>query len=95
MSRKSVAPSQSAGAHPAATPAAAPVDFEQSLEALEALVERLEGGELPLEQALAAFEEGVRLTRECQRALRSAEQKVVMLTGDADDAEPEPFDDAD
>lgn len=95
MSRKSVAPSQSAGADPVATSAAAPVDFEQSLEALEALVERLEGGELPLEQALAAFEEGVRLTRACQRALHSAEQKVAMLTSDANDAEPEPFEETD
>ncbi len=90
MSRKRVAPEPAPGAEP---PAA--IDFEQSLEALEALVERLEGGELPLEQALSAFEEGVRLTRECQRALRSAEQKVAMLTGEGEHAEPEPFQAAD
>ena len=69
----------------------APVDFEQSLLALEALVERLEGGELPLEQALEAFETGVRLTRECQQALRQAEQKVEILSGSGDDARPVAF----
>jgi exodeoxyribonuclease VII small subunit len=63
-----------------------PVDFEQSLEALEALVEQLEGGDLPLEKALEAFERGVRLTRECQQALREAEQKVAILSGNGDDA---------
>ncbi|QFT56384.1 exodeoxyribonuclease VII small subunit [Microbulbifer sp. THAF38] len=53
--------------------------FEQSLEALEELVERLEAGDLPLEEALADFEQGVKLTRECQKKLASAEQKVKML----------------
>ncbi|MCC5862760.1 MAG: exodeoxyribonuclease VII small subunit [Gammaproteobacteria bacterium] len=90
MSRKRVAPEA-----PPAEPPAEAVDFEQALEALEGLVERLEGGELPLEQALSAFEEGVRLTRECQRALRAAEQKVAMLTGEGETAEPEPFQAAD
>ena len=70
---------------------ATPVDFEQSLKALEALVERLEGGELPLEQALEAFETGVRLTRECQQALRQAEQKVEILSGSGDAARPVAF----
>ena len=56
-----------------------PATFEQALEELEQLVERLEKGDLPLETALADFERGVRLTRECQRKLASAEQKVKML----------------
>ncbi len=72
--------------------AASAVDFERSLESLEALVVRLEGGELPLEQALEAFETGVRLTRECQQALRQAEQKVEILSGSADGARPVAFD---
>ncbi|MFO0511674.1 MAG: exodeoxyribonuclease VII small subunit, partial [Gammaproteobacteria bacterium] len=42
-----------------------PPDFEKSLAELEALVERLEGGELPLEESLKSFERGVALTREC------------------------------
>ncbi|WP_444928527.1 exodeoxyribonuclease VII small subunit [Microbulbifer sp. SSSA002] len=53
--------------------------FEESLEALEQLVERLEGGDLPLEEALADFEKGVKLTRECQQKLAKAEQKVKLL----------------
>jgi exodeoxyribonuclease VII small subunit len=71
----------------------ASLDFERSLAALEGLVEQLEGGDLPLEKALAAFEEGVKLTRECQRALREAEQKVAILSGDDEDADPETFTD--
>lgn len=55
-------------------------DFEQSLGALETLVNQMEQGDLSLEQALGAFEEGVRLTRECQAILDQAEQKVQMLT---------------
>ena len=46
---------------------------------LEELVERLEQGELPLEESLAAFERGVMLTRCCQTALKDAEQKVEIL----------------
>jgi exodeoxyribonuclease VII small subunit len=63
---------------PAAAPSATPV-FEQSLAQLEALVTRLESGDLPLEQALECFEQGVRLTRECQSALSAAQQKVQLL----------------
>ncbi len=46
---------------------------------LEELVERLEQGDLPLEESLAAFERGVMLTRTCQAALKEAEQKVEIL----------------
>lgn len=54
-------------------------DFEKALSELEELVRKLEQGELSLEQSLAAFERGVKLTRECQTALRSAEQRVQQL----------------
>ena len=57
----------------------AAADFEHSLAVLQALVERLENGELSLEDSLSAFEQGIRLTRECQGALTQAEQKVQML----------------
>lgn len=67
------------------------LDFEQALASLEKLVAELEAGDQPLEQALASFEQGVALTRRCQAALRSAEQKVAILTRDADDAELQPF----
>jgi exodeoxyribonuclease VII small subunit len=54
-------------------------DFEQSLAELETLVARLEQGDVPLEDALKTFERGVALTRQCQTALRTAQQKVEVL----------------
>ncbi|MBS0365295.1 MAG: exodeoxyribonuclease VII small subunit [Proteobacteria bacterium] len=54
-------------------------DFEQSLAELESLVERLERGDLPLDEALRNFERGVSLTRQCQAALQAAQQRVEIL----------------
>ncbi len=54
-------------------------DFEKSLGELEAIVEKMEGGELTLEESLEYFEKGVSLTRACQKALEEAEQKVRIL----------------
>jgi exodeoxyribonuclease VII small subunit len=65
--------------------------LETSLRELEQVVERLETGEMPLEQALKEFELGVRLTRECQSALKEAEQKVEILLKKTATAAPEPF----
>jgi exodeoxyribonuclease VII small subunit len=56
------------------------VDFEAAMAELEAIVERLEHGDLPLEESLKQFERGVELTRSCQAALKQAEQKVQVLT---------------
>ena len=53
--------------------------FEQSLQELEKLVERMEKGDLSLEESLKDFERGVALTRSCQEALKTAEQKVQQL----------------
>jgi exodeoxyribonuclease VII small subunit len=53
--------------------------FEAALEELEALVERMESGGLSLDDALAAFERGIHLTRDCQKALAQAEQRVRVL----------------
>lgn len=83
---------------PRAKPAAAaePIDFERAMAELEQLVEKLEKGDLPLEESLAAFERGVALTRTCQASLRQAEQKVEMLLqqpGAGGEAERVPFDD--
>lgn len=64
---------------PAAAPEPQPPTFEQTLEQLEQLVTSLESGELPLDQALATFEQGVQLTRNCQAALSAAQQKVQIL----------------
>jgi exodeoxyribonuclease VII small subunit len=67
------------------------LDFEQSLRELESVVERLERGDLPLEEALRVFERGVDLTRQCQGALRSAQQRVDALMKRNGELEPEPF----
>ena len=56
------------------------VDFERSLEELEKLVERMEEGELSLEDSLAHYERGIRLGRSCERALDEAEQRIQVLT---------------
>jgi len=65
--------------------------LEQSLKELEALVERLESGDLPLEDALKEFEHGVKLTRACQTILKEAEQKVEILLKKTDTADAVPF----
>lgn len=72
-------------------------DFEASLAELEAIVEKLEQGELSLDDSLQQFERGVQLTRICQAALTQAEQKVEILlrkTGSTagDDFAAAPFD---
>ena len=67
-------------------------DFEQSLADLQTLVERLENGELSLEDSLSAFEQGIGLTRECQAALTQAEQKVQILLERNGELQEAPFD---
>ncbi|HEV2538579.1 MAG TPA: exodeoxyribonuclease VII small subunit [Frateuria sp.] len=79
-------------AKPASAPAETPsvADFEHSLDELEQLVARMEGGELSLDESLASFERGIGLYRHCQQALDQAELRVrLLLDPDApDDAEP-------
>jgi len=55
------------------------LSFEQALARLNTLVEKLESGKLPLEESVAAFEEGVKLTRRCEALLDSAEQRLQVL----------------
>ena len=55
------------------------VNLEKAITDLEELVEELESGDLPLEKAMKKFEEGIKLTRGCQAALKEAEQKVEIL----------------
>jgi len=55
------------------------IDLEKALSDLEEIVDELESGELPLEKAMKKFEDGVKLTRRCQAALKEAEQKVEIL----------------
>jgi len=66
-------------------------EFEQALAELEAVVERLERGDLPLEEALSVFERGVELTRHCQSALKAAQQRVEILVKREDQVQVEPF----
>ena len=70
-------------------------DFEQALAELEAVVERLEHGELPLEEAVTQFERGIALARSCQDALKQAEQKVEILLARSAEAEAVPFEPVD
>jgi exodeoxyribonuclease VII small subunit len=63
-----------------------PQDFERALDELEALVQRLEGGELSLEDSLGAYERGVALYRQCQGALEQAELRIRLLADPADPA---------
>ena len=58
--------------------------FEECLQSLEKVVERIEGGELSLEDSLATFEEGVRLVRSCNRKLSDVERRIEVLTKDSD-----------
>jgi len=62
-------------------------DFEQALEDLEKLVSAMEQGELSLEDSLQAFEKGIKLTRECQVALKNAEQRVQLLISEDGETE--------
>jgi exodeoxyribonuclease VII small subunit len=73
-------------------PTTSPVaDFEASLDALEALVEKMEHGEMSLEESLAAYERGVGLYRRCQQALEQAELRVKLLSDPGQPASAEPF----
>jgi len=58
--------------------------FEEALEELEKVVERLESGELSLEDSLAAFEEGIGLVKFCNRKLTEVEKKIELLVKDKD-----------
>ncbi len=68
------------------------LDFEQSMARLEEIVGLLERGDAPLDEAMALFEEGAKLMRECTKRLDQAEQKVTLLTT-GEDGQPreEPF----
>jgi exodeoxyribonuclease VII small subunit len=64
--------------------------YEQALERLEAIVKRLEAGNLPLDESLRLFEEGDRLGKVCQRRLNEAELRIERLVGDTGKAEGMP-----
>ena len=60
------------------------LSFEQALNQLTGLVETLESGELPLEESVAAFEQGVKLSRRCEALLDQAEQRLQVLNNNED-----------
>lgn len=64
------------------------MDFEKKLGRLEDIVEKMEKGELALEDSLKLFEEGVKLSRDCQTQLTAAEEKVKVLMGEDGDGNP-------
>lgn len=67
--------------------------FEKDLEKLEEIVAALEEGELPLDDALKRFEEGIKLAKRCEKALADAEKKIEVLTKNAEgNLEAQPFD---
>jgi exodeoxyribonuclease VII small subunit len=71
-----------------------PNDFEKSFQNLEKIVQRLESEELPLDESLQLFEEGIRLSRFCHQRLEEVEKKIELILADAK-GQPvtEPFDD--
>jgi exodeoxyribonuclease VII small subunit len=68
-----------------------PADFEHSLDELEQLVARMEGGELSLDESLASFERGIGLYRHCQQSLQQAELRVRLLLDPDAPESAEPF----
>lgn len=73
-----------------ASSASAP-SFEAALDQLEAIVDNMEQGDLPLEDALKSFETGIKLVRTCEDTLKSAEQKVQILMSSGNKSELQPF----
>ena len=66
-------------------------NFEKDLRELEDLVEKMEGGDLSLEDSLVHFERGIALTRACQKALTEAEQKIQILLAEDGSQKLQPF----
>ena len=66
-------------------------NFEKALAELESLLEKLESGELPLDESLADFRRGVELTRQCQAVLDRAQQSVEKLLNPEDESTAGPF----
>jgi len=76
---------------PTVTTGSAVASFERALDELEQLVQKMEKGEQSLDESLAAYERGIALYRECQKALEQAEQRVRLLADPANPATAEDF----
>jgi exodeoxyribonuclease VII small subunit len=77
---------------PPDTPPSTVAEFEHSLDELEQLVQRMEKGDLSLDDSLAAYERGVALYRNCQTALEQAELRVRLLSDPLDPDDAQAFD---
>jgi exodeoxyribonuclease VII small subunit len=86
---------KSANRKPAASADPETINFEKAMAELEALVSNMEKGDQSLEASLKDFERGVELTRQCQQALKAAEQKVQILSKKMGQEELLPFDEED
>jgi exodeoxyribonuclease VII small subunit len=73
------------------TTSSAVASFERALDELEQLVQKMEKGEQSLDESLAAYERGIALYRECQKALEQAEQRVRLLADPTNPAAAEEF----
>jgi exodeoxyribonuclease VII small subunit len=78
------------------TPGGVQPTFEEALARLEAIVESLEEGQVPLAESLARYEEGIKLLKQCYQSLSAAERKIELLSrvDSAGQAQCEPFDDS-
>jgi exodeoxyribonuclease VII small subunit len=68
-----------------------PPTFEAGLQELESIVKEMETGELPLERAIALFEQGMKLSEACRKQLEEAETRVEILTRRAGEIQPQPL----
>jgi len=68
-------------------------DFNEGLSELESIINKMESGDLSLEESLSYFEKGVKLHRQCHTALSDAEQRIAVLSASDDYSMEKPFDD--
>ena len=83
--------SKTASEPTAKTTPSPPPTFEAGLQELESIVKEMETGELPLERAIALFEQGMKLSDACRKQLEEAETRVEILTRRAGEIQPQPF----
>ena len=67
------------------------ITFENAIRQLDEIVRSLENGDIPLDEALALFEKGVKLTEVCSAKLNAAEKQIKLLVKDGDDMKKEDF----
>lgn len=91
MSEPRARPKAKGAGAPSSADALSALSFEQALEKLEGIVDRLERGDLPLEEALEAFEQGVALTRRCAGQLDDAERRIEVLVQEGERWIARPF----